>query len=120
MNIEIILPILIIVFAGYYYIKFLSKQNAPVTYEISPFQDWNIDEMNKEKVLVPWNEVFKSRLATVEELKSIGLNNSNENMLIVYYRSPQDSWDNLAGQAGYLFINKADKKQVDFITTTIS
>jgi hypothetical protein len=119
MNIEIILPILIIVAGGFYYIKFLRKQNAQVTYETSPFHHWNIDELNKEKVLVPWNEVFKSRLATVEELKSIGLNNINDDILIVYYSSPKHYWDNLAGQAGYLFINKTDKKQVDFITTII-
>lgn len=105
--------------AGFYYIRFLNKKNAPVTYEISPFHDWNIEELNNESILVPWNEIFKSRLATMKELKSIGLHN-NEDFTVVYYRSPQHYWDNLAGTEGYVLISKKEKKQIDFITTIVS
>lgn len=40
-----------------------------------------------------------------------------DDLVFIKWRSPQHSWDHLAGSEGYVVISIKEKRQVDFITT---
>lgn len=43
-----------------------------------------------------------------------------DELIFIKWRSPQHSWDHLAGIEGYVVISVKEKRQVDFITTIMN
>lgn len=102
---------------------------------------WHLlSDLDHQNTIAPWEDILSSKLADTKEtaqyvqgetyinqgeydqlsdsyiLKQYPINN----LLFVYWRSPQKSWDHLAGREGYVVISKSEMKQIDFITTTLS
>ena len=101
----------------------------------SPMYNWKITELDPETIF-PWEDVLNSKIITDAEYniflseylgesykqyeKQMGSRLKNEDNFIIYFRSPDITWEKLCGQEGYLTISKKQKKQIDFIRTVMN
>lgn len=94
----------------------------------SPLFDWHNDEiLYRHKPLIPWEDVFYSKIVDTKNSQDSFLQNIGdrygivrENIIVILYRSSEESWRDLAGREGYLLIDRIEKKQIDFILTIMS
>ena len=102
---------------------------------------WHLPcDLDHKNTFVPWEDILDSKLvepkALTRYLQSETYTTQVEydqsldsyirkvypiiDLVFVHWRSPQESWDHLAGREGYVVISKTEKKQVDFIITVLS
>lgn len=117
----IIISLIIIV--SFYFVK--SKKSKPKALRanspLSPLHGWNVAEDLKEPEYAPWNELLRSKLVDPKDIGIANLDDINiDDLVFIKWRSPQESWDHLAGAEGYVVISISEKKQIDFIITSMS
>ena len=122
---------------------YLAKSKPPeqsVLIETNQKLYWHlIDDLDHENTYAPWEDILSSKLVDPKDIASYlhgelyfsqgefdssglatWIEHKVEDLVFVFWRSPKESWDHLAGREGYVVISKSEKKQVDFITTVLS
>ncbi|WP_316797117.1 hypothetical protein [Pedobacter agri] len=105
-----------------------------------PLYWYLLTDLDQQNTCAPWEDILSLKLADPNDIAPYlhndiyviqgGFDTSSESrsteeykvedLLFVHWRSPQKSWDHLAGREGYVVISKSEKRQIDFIMTRVS
>ena len=118
-----------------------TQENTLLRGQQNPTLHWqSLQDLDNENIFAPWEDILDSKLVEPKELtrylQSETYTTQGEydqsldsyvrkeypiiDLVFIHWRSPQESWDHLAGREGYVVISKTEKKQVDFIITVLS
>ncbi len=96
------------------------------------FYGWQDDDLDYERRF-PWGDVYVSKyigpsipfepnygIQPCPKCVAEGELESSDNLVWVYFRSPDWTWRKMCGREGYLSICTKHKRQVDFICTRMN